>query len=181
MPENPIRNARPRRKVRRGITLLETALATVIVGTAVLAIVRLVSAVTTQNFYAQKTTTALMLANNIREVMNGLPFNDPANGNHLGPDNGVVSVSQYNDCQDFSGFTASPPIDANRQPISNLSSWQQSVSVTHVNPSNYLLTDSLATDAAVTMDRVKVVVSYQVQGTATWTPIVTVEWLKAKL
>ena len=68
----------------RGLSLMETALATVIVGTAVLAIVRLVTAVTTQNFYAQKTTLALTLADNIREVMNGLPFSDPAIGTHLG-------------------------------------------------------------------------------------------------
>jgi hypothetical protein len=175
-------NLRPRPAAhRRGLSLAETALATIIVGTAVLGIIRLIGDVSIQSSYAQKTTTALMLADNMREVMNGLPFNDPATGTHLGPNVSGSAVSQYNDCEDFSGYVASPPIDANCQPISSMSNWQQSVSVTHVNPSNYTLTDGVANDAACNMDRIKVVVSYEAPGTNNWVPIVTVEWLKTKL
>src|SRR5579875_972361 len=82
------------RSARRGLTMMETSLATLIVGLSVLAVVKLISAVTQQSFYAQKTTTALMLANNIRELMDGLPYNDPAYGTHLGPLTGQTDVSQ---------------------------------------------------------------------------------------
>ncbi len=172
---------RPNRRSSRAFTVMETTLATIIVGLAVLSIVKLITAVTQQNFYAQKTTTAEMLANNMRELMAGMPFNDPATGTHLGPDSGETSVSQYNDVEDFNGFTANPPIDAQRQPINGLPDWQQSVTVTHISPNNYGLTDSLPTDSACVLDRVKVVVSYRPPGSATWIQIVSMEWLKAKL
>src|ERR1035437_6365938 len=93
---------------RRGFTLLETALATVIVGSAVLALMKLVTATTTQNVAAQRMTIGLMLANNVREMMAGLPYNDPANGTHLGPDAGETLAS-FNDVEDFNGLTVSPP------------------------------------------------------------------------
>src|SRR4051812_28842337 len=89
-PQQPSPRAR-RRAGRRGLTLLETSLATLIVGLSVLAITKLILAVTQENFYAQKTTPALMLANNMRELMIGLPFNAPAYGTHLGPNPGQTT------------------------------------------------------------------------------------------
>jgi hypothetical protein len=173
-----------RRNRRAGLTLMETTLSTLIVGLSVLSIVRLVTAVTQQNFYAQKTTTALMLANNMRELLVGLSFNDPAFGTHLGPDVGETTVAQFNDVQDFNGYVANPPIDANRQPITSMANWRQSVTVTHVLPGNngYNSTDPSATDSAVVLDRVTVVVSYNATpATSTnWTTITSIEWLKSK-
>ncbi len=177
---NPPRGPR-RRPHPRALTMMETALATIIVGLSVLAIVRLITAVTQQSFYAQKTTTALMLASSIRELMDGLPYNDPAAGTHLGPLPGQNNVSQYNDVESFNGYVANPPIDAHRQPLSNMGNWQQSITVTHVSPTNFTLTDPLPTDSACVLDRVQVTISYQPTGSATWLPIVTTEWLKAKI
>jgi Tfp pilus assembly protein PilV len=165
----------------RGVSMMETALATIIVGLSVLSIVNLITAVTQQNFVAQKTTTALMLADNIRELTNGLPYNSATQGNHLGPLTGMTTVSQYTDVQCFNGFTANPPIDAHGQTITNMSNWQQSVTVTHVSPSNFRLTDSLPTDSSCVIDRVQVTISYLPQGSTTWQSIATVEWLKSKL
>ncbi len=167
---------------RRGLTLFETSLATLIVGLSVLAITRLVTAVHQQNFYAQKTTTALTLANSMRELLAGMPFTDPANGVHLGPLSWESGVTQYTNVEDFNGLSANPPIDANRQAISSLPNWRQQVTVTHVNPNNYSLTDSLATDQACVLDRVTVTVSYNATpGNAnTWMTIATMEWLKSK-
>ncbi len=167
---------------RRGLTLFETSLATIIVGVTITAIVKLILCVTQQNFYAQKTTTAMMLANNIRELLTGLPFTDPANGVHLGPLAGETTVAQYTNVEDFNGYTANPPIDANRQPITNLSTWRQQVTVTHVSPNNFSLTDSLPTDSACVLDRVTVTVSYNpIPANAnTWLNIVSMEWLKSK-
>ncbi len=174
----------PRRapRAKRAFTLLETSLATLIVGLSVLSIVKLVTAVTTQSFYAQKTTTAMNLADNLRELFASLPFNDPVFGTHLGPNSGQTALSLYNDVEDFNGYTASPPIDANRQIIPSLSNWQQSVTVAHVNPNNFQLTDSVPTDAAVVLDRVTVTVSYNPDPTNAngWIPITSIEFLKSK-
>lgn len=167
--------------------MIETALATIIVGLSVLSIVKLVTVVVGQNMVAQKTTTALTLCNNVREFMNGLPFNDPATGTHLGIA-ANTPLSQYNDVEDFAGTLPTPagtminpPIDAYGQTLSNLSNWRQEVYVTHINPNNFALTDTLATDAACNADRVQVIISYLPQGSSTWVQITSVEWIKAKL
>jgi Tfp pilus assembly protein PilV len=173
-----------RPKKRRGLTLLETSLATLIVGLSVLAITKLILAVTQQNFYAQKTTTALMLANNMRELMIGLPLSDPSSGIHLGPNTGQSTVDKFNDVEDFSGYNANPPIDANCQSISSLSNWKQSVTITHVTPGNngFNLIDPSQNDQGVVLDRIKVTVSYSAtpSDSTTFLPIVTLEWIKSK-
>jgi hypothetical protein len=163
---------------------MEMALSTIIVGVAVLAIVRLITAVTQQNFYAQKTTTALMLANNMRELMVGLPLSDPAAGIHLGPDSGETNVSMFNDVEDFNGFVANPPIDANRQALPNLVNWRQTVTVSHILPgvNGFNANDPAPGDPGVLMDRVTVAISYSPtpSDNTSWIHIVSIEWLKSK-
>ncbi|HUO10616.1 MAG TPA: hypothetical protein VM008_20100 [Phycisphaerae bacterium] len=159
--------------------MMETALATILVGVSVLAVVRLITVVSQQNFVAQETTTALMLADNLREYMKGLAYNDAIAGNHLGPINNAIPFTQWTDVQSFNGFVANPPIDAHGQTLANLADWQQSVTVKHCNPSNFQITDSLATDSACTVDRVIVTVSCKSNGS--WVPIATTEWLKANV
>ena len=169
-----------RRGKRRGLTMFETALATVVVGTAITAIVQLIWAVTQENFYAQKTTTGLTLANDMRELIDGLPLADPAVGVHLGP-NGLTQPSQFNDVEDFANFNANPPIDAHCQALPALANWKQTVTITHILAGNYNASDPVANDASVTMDRIQVLISYNPPGTVDWFPITTVEWLKAKI
>ena len=161
----------------RGVTMMETALATILVGLSVLAVVQLITAVTQQSFVAQKTTTGLMLANNVHELMNGLAYNDAKAGNHLGPLDVTIPFTQWKDVQSFNGFAASPPVDAHGQTIPNMTGWKQSITVKHVNPGSFQLTDSLATDAACNLDRVIVTISYNSAGA--WVPIITTEWLKS--
>ncbi len=169
------------KRQRRGLTMFETALATVVVGTAITAIVKLITAVSQENFYAQKTTTALTLADDLRELVDGLPMCDPANGVHLGPDNGVTQVSQFDDVEDFANYTANPPIDAHCQPITALANWKQTVTVTHILPGNYTATDPSGNDQGCTMDRVLVTITYNPPGTIDWITVASVEWLKARI
>lgn len=117
---------------RRGFTLIEAALTTVIVGSGVLSTVILFAACTKENSVAANTTTAMMLAGNIQEMMEGLSFNDPAYGStYFGPEPGET-LATYNDCDDFDGLTFNPPIDATCQPIAALSPYSQVVSVVPV-------------------------------------------------
>lgn len=176
-PPSPTR--RPRRA--RGLTLMETALATVIVGLAVLALVNLIAATNIQTSYSQKQTTAFMLANQIREAMVGMPFNDPLTGTHAGgPNTGQTNVSQFNDVEDFDGYVASPPIDSHRQPITTLGSWQQSVSVTLIGDNNGANLNSTTGNLGAIVERVRVTISYRAPSEASWTPITTLSWLKTK-
>lgn len=71
---------RPMRRTRRGFTLLETALATVIIGVGVLALVEAQQAFLRSNSWSTQAATATYLANEIRELTRKLPKHDPVNG-----------------------------------------------------------------------------------------------------
>src|SRR4051794_30431694 len=90
-------------RVRRGVTLTEAALATVIIGTGVLATLQLFAACTQENATAAQATTAMLLASHVQETMAGLPIVDPAYANtYFGPEPGQA-LATYDDVDDFDG------------------------------------------------------------------------------
>lgn len=118
-----------RRRARRGFTLMEAALATVIIGVGVISVMTLLSALTSQNAAANQSTTAMLLATHVQEAMTGLPFNDSAYGSaSFGPESGET-LSTYDDIDDFDGQSLSPPIDSTRARLDQLSQYTQVISV----------------------------------------------------
>lgn len=136
---------RPRRHARAGFTLIEAALATVIVGTGVLSIVAAEQAYHMKDGWAQKTETAQLLCNEIRQRMQTLPLYDPITGTQtLGPGTGETSPELYNDVYDFAGTAGSngygtgttidPPMNAMGQKITDMPGWSEHVTVDNVQP-----------------------------------------------
>ena len=119
----------PVRPKRRGFTLIEAALTTFIIGTAVLATIQLFAACTQENSVAAHNTTAMLLASHIQETMAGLPVLDPSYANtYFGPEPGET-LKSYNDADDFDGSSFSPPIDATRTQLPQMAQYTQVVSV----------------------------------------------------
>lgn len=97
-------------------TLLETALATVIVGVGVLALVEAQTAFLRSNNWSSHSATATYLANEIRELTRKLPKHDPVNGLFMqgtgtsatlvgwGPATGSVTVDDFNHLTAFDGM-----------------------------------------------------------------------------
>lgn len=104
-----------RMRGRSGFTLLETALATVILGVGVLALIEAHASFTRHNRFSSQAMTGAYLANEIRERIRTLPRHDPVNGLRVdstqnppvvrgwGPEPGETSVLQFNDIDDFDG------------------------------------------------------------------------------
>ena len=189
-----IRRARARRWVRGGFTLMETALALVIVGTGVLASMQLFTACVTESGTAANATTARLLAENVRETMANLPIIDPVSGAaRWGPEDGEALAS-YNDLDDFDGKPDasgkykgeefSPPIDAMREKIPALSQYKQLVTVMPVNPIDPA---GNANEAAPTLPkgtytgavRVRVRVKYRQGATSPWVDLYTTSWVRS--
>lgn len=123
----------------RAFTLLETALATVIIGVGVLALIEAHASFTRHNRYSSSAMTGAYLANEIRERMRGLPRHDPVNGLRIdrgtnpptvrgwGRETGETSVFRFNDVDDFDGVTFGNggqfpgPIDCTGQTINEIS------------------------------------------------------------
>ena len=129
----PTRNHRTR-TAARGFTLQEASLAVVIVAFGFLATMELFAACTEENRRSGQMTTAQMLATNIQELTTGMLFNDPYYASaKIGPELGETS-DNYNDVDDFDGFSSSPPVDATRTPIDELKQYRQYVTVTAIDP-----------------------------------------------
>ena len=112
---------------RRGFTLIDSALAVVIIGTGVVAMMKLLAAGSISNYEGSELTTAVNLANNIHEILLRLPLFDPSSPTTWSTQES--DVTQYNDVVDFDGCTFNPPIDVRRQAIANASNWSQVVTV----------------------------------------------------
>jgi Tfp pilus assembly protein PilV len=181
---------------------METALTTIIVGLAVVALVKMTLNATQQNRYSERLTRASILADNCREMMAALPFNDPASGTTtFGPQSGKT-LATFVDVDDFDGFdstnrpdlASSAPkgvIDANRQVITatiggvtqvpdEWLGWRQQIAVDPVDQNNVTLALPKP-DTARTVVRVTVTVSKQIPGSNNYEQILQMQWLKARL
>jgi hypothetical protein len=168
---------------RRGFTLIEASLATIIVGVGVLSMMQLFAACTLQNRESNHTTTAMLLAENIQETMAGLMLVDPAYGvTYFGPEPGQTLAS-YDDVDDFNSQTFCPPIDARRKTVAELSQYSQVVTVwpvyanklsSNTNPSSPDFPQLSYTGAA----RVLVRIMYQRTPTTPASEVYRTSWIR---
>lgn len=198
------RNRQMRRQA--GFTLIEAALATVIIGTGVLAIVAAQQAYHQKNQWAQKSGTAMLLANELREMTLSLPAHDPATYlDNLGPEaNEIVGVTPdvtlFDDLDDFAGDVDpaigrgpgtlfSPPINALRQviPGDDMAQWTQHIQVERV-WQGYLAAPSSGTLPALnvlqdpgtgdrTVVRVTVDILHQPPGSTSPQAVTSLSWI----
>jgi len=98
---------------RRGFTLLETALTLVIISVGVLAIVESQQYFFQANSWSSQAASGTFLASEIREMTHGYSRHDPVGGLSIvndqlegwGPEPGEVTVQDFDDLDDFDGFT----------------------------------------------------------------------------
>lgn len=172
-PARPLRRSVTPR--RRGFTLFEAALSTVIVGLGVLGIMQLLAVCTQQNRGGAQLTTAMYLAQCIQETMADLPFNDPSGAGFGREEQGGLLT--WNDVDDFHGFSTlgGPPIDARRQPLPNLAQYAQTVTVVEVSPNNL----SLALPGS-DAKRVTVSITYRRLPTDTPAEVYRTSWIRTR-
>jgi type II secretory pathway pseudopilin PulG len=168
---------------RRGFTMMEAALATVIVGTAVVAAAELFGTCAKQNIHASHSTVAMMLANNVQEAMANAAFSDPQTGRAVYGAEGGETLAGYDDLDDFDNRTFNPPIDARRVSIPEMSQYSQVVTVRPV-LSEQLSSNSndasptIATSTYTGAARVRVRVFYRATPTSQAQEVYTRSWIR---
>jgi prepilin-type N-terminal cleavage/methylation domain-containing protein len=100
--------------IRRGFTLIEAAIVTVIVGVGIVAMLQLMAAGTMANAESTKLTTAMGLVSNIHERALGVQYDQ------------LLTT--------FNNKTWSPPIDAKGAVINAMNNWSQVVDFQYVDP-----------------------------------------------
>lgn len=177
------RSIRPASGNRRGFTLIESALATVIIGTGVLAMIFAQQAFHRQNDWAQRSAVAMRLAGEIRELSINLPRKDPVTGvAWFGPEPNESSLEDWDDIDDFDGAVFSAdlgngPISAMRDVLPDLAGWSQQVEVVNVDPFDI---GTEVEDGASEMVRIRVMVRFQ--GVLDLEPreITRLEWIQPR-
>ncbi len=134
---------------RRGFTLIESAVVTIIIGVGVVGLVQLLAAGSMANGASTELTTATELANNINEMMQGADYS--------------TLHSTYDN------KTYSPPRDALGDSLSQFSGWTQSIDVQYVDPN--LITSAVPDTQYEVTSRVTVTVSHNGKS------ILTEKWL----
>ena len=159
MKRTTIRSARGRRK--QAFSLIEVAVAIIIISLGVVALLSAMYAGTRNNDMGQKLTHATFLAQEIREWTLKLPFSDPDEGdqgNPPGPDGSDPQVF-VDDLDDLMGVTYGPPRNGQGSAIADMAGWSQTISITWRDP-----TDIATTVTAGSTDMVMVQVDIARQG-----------------
>ena len=177
------------RRSRPGFTLIEAALTMVIVGTGILAMVSAQQAYHIKNDWAQRTGTAQLLANELREMTLALPHHDPITGaSNLGPEANEPTLADWDDLDDFAGtitggyaegVSFNPPINGLRQTIPDLDDWTQVVTIENVLPEN-IETAAAQPLGSTDMVRMTVTVMYHDPADAEPHPVTQMTWVVAK-
>ncbi len=182
---NQGRQGRRHRRHRGGFTLIETALATIIVGVGVLAMVSAQAAFHRQNAFSTHATTAMALANEVREMTWNLAQRDPVTGDAFwGPEANETWVGDFDDLDDFDGSAGNGwvfdadldngPINARREVIGNMDGWAQTIRVFNVNPFNN--TERWA-DGTSNIMEVEVVVTYRAPNDTVPIEMTRISWV----
>jgi type II secretory pathway pseudopilin PulG len=134
---------------RCGFTLMEAAIVTAIVGIAIVGMLQLMAAGSMANADSAEATTAVNLASNVNEMLQGVTYST------LKPT--------------YDNQTYNPAVDATGAALTSFSGWQQQVSVKYVDPN--LLTSVVPDSQVEPTCRVTVTVLHNSM------PVFTTSWL----
>lgn len=177
------RNIIVRSPRRGGFTLIEAALATVIIGMGVVATLGLFGTCAESNAASNNQTVGMMLAGNIQELAASMQFNDPYYGRTTFGSETGETVATYNDIDDLDGKTFNPPIDAERNTLENMSQYSQVISVwpvytTKLSSNTNTTTPDIAKTTYTGAARVTVQILYKARPTDTAKVIYTTDWIR---
>jgi len=152
----------PKRVARsraHGFTLIETAMAMVIVGLAVGGMLQLIAAGSQSNIAGNELTTGINLAKNIQQISTSLAYTDPNNPGAPSLHKGNLAQATY--IWDLDTLSCSPPVDCSGNTITNYTGWTQKVSVQTVAAGQ--LTSTRPQDTTVPTARITVTISHKGQ------------------
>ena len=124
-------------RICRAFTLAEVLVAMILVGLAIVSLLASSRALTQVNSAAVNLTTAEFLIDQVQELTTPLDVVDPQSTTAVfGPEPGE-SLSSYDDVDDFDGASFCPPINADRQQLTDFGAYTQQITVENVNETDF--------------------------------------------
>jgi len=93
------------RRARRGFTLMEALFATAVLAFVVAALSQAIVVGQMQTYDAMHSGRAVALAEAMMEEILVLPYDDPGGGVTIGPDDGETTRQDFDDIDDYHGFS----------------------------------------------------------------------------
>lgn len=151
-----------RRRRQRALSMAEVVLSSAIVGVLLVAALRTVAAAGQDRMTMERRLIARQLAQGLLAEIVPKAFADPAGGTTtLGLDAGEVASDRrtFDDVDDYSGWSASPPQGPQNNPLTTYANWSTSVQVRYVT----LLPGGVASPSAspTNFKSITVTVAYQ--------------------
>ena len=156
---------------KNAFTLVELLIAIILVGLSIASLVAANISFTKANGAGADSSTAEFLVEQIRELTTMLPLTDPQTDGTFGPEAGEPTLADYDDLDDFDNTAFSPPINADRENLSDLSAFSQQITVENVSASDF---DQVVSDLETDFVRVTVEIFFNSNR------IRSAAWLRAR-
>jgi len=123
----------PTRSCDRGFTLIESALSMVIVGLMLVAALNTVGASKTSQYRNSERSLGPMLAEELMVEILSHDYEEPDDPVVFGRESESATIrTAWDDVDDYNGWTANPPQNADGTPVDGATGWERSVTVTRV-------------------------------------------------
>ena len=126
-----------RKQRRRGISLIEVSISTLLVGFVLVASMRSLGHVVRSRGTTSVDSRALALAEQLVSEILNLEYEDDTSP-VFGPETGESGPdrSAFDDVDDYHGWTSTPPQDQSGTAVPNSTNWQREVTVQFVDPND---------------------------------------------
>ncbi len=158
-----------RRRTRRALTLVEAVTACLVVSVLMVSAMRAAGAAGMFQYKTADRARARFLAGQLLTDVLATSYEEPVDAVVFGTESGETSSSKtnYDDVDDFNGWSESPPQDRDGAAMSDLSGWTRSVSVVWVSSTS----PTTVSGSETGVKRITVTVSKGTQSLATRTAI----------
>ena len=131
-----------------GFTLVEAVMSTLVVSFVLVAAMRVAAMSAVMQYKAAEQVAGRYLADGLLNDIRALAYQEPSGTVNFGIETGESATSKvnYDDVDDFNGWSESPPQEPNGTAMSQFNNtWRRSVIVTWINPLNLSQTSSTET------------------------------------
>ncbi len=126
--------------IRRAIALVETIIAMLLITFVLVSTIQIVAPLARTSTVHADRLVAANLASELAEEIATKAFAEAGAGDtdYLGPgvDERPDNRLDFDDVDDYHGWSASPPRNSKNEPYTNLAGWTRSVNIAHADPAN---------------------------------------------